>query len=92
VIFLIEYDRGSARRVGLQVFDDGERDAADALRASRELDILRSGLDHEVVVLEASSEAALRKTHSRYFDSIDQMVERLRESSNAFVVRERPDD
>ncbi|WP_367381206.1 hypothetical protein [Stenotrophomonas cyclobalanopsidis] len=46
----------------------------DPLEASEEklrveLEVLNSGRNYEVVVLEADDEAALRKTHGRYFSS-----------------------
>jgi hypothetical protein len=48
---------------------------AEDLRLDLELDLNRRGIDHEVVLLEAASEAALRRTHRRYFETPSQIVE-----------------
>jgi hypothetical protein len=39
-----------------------------------ELDLNKRGVDHEVVLLEAASEEALRRTHRRYFEDPGQIV------------------
>lgn len=43
-------------------------------RLEIELDLNRAGVDHEVVLLEAASEKALRRTHRRYFEDLKQIV------------------
>ena len=68
MIFLIEYNRPEGEIVTFRVFDDVDRAEADDARLEIELDLHRKKIDHEVVVLEASSEQALRQTHRRYFE------------------------
>ena len=68
MIFLIEYNRPEGRIVTFTTFKDTERLHAEKLRLDLELDLNRRGVDHEVVLLEAVSEEALRRTHRRYFE------------------------
>ncbi|MDE2485019.1 MAG: hypothetical protein KGL32_07205 [candidate division NC10 bacterium] len=75
MIFLIEYDRGKGHIVSFRVFDDSERGNAENSRLEIELDLNRAGVDHEVVLLEAASEDALRRTHRRYFEDLKQLSE-----------------
>jgi len=58
-----------------RVFEDSERRKAESSRLDIELDLNRRGVDHEVVLLEAASEAALRRTHRRYFGDFSQILE-----------------
>jgi len=74
MIFLIEYDRPSGKIVEMRKFADSERMTAQDARLELELKLHRQGIRREVVILEASSEAALRHTHSRYFDDIREIV------------------
>lgn len=67
MLFLIEYDRNHGRIVELEVFDDSERQKAEDSRLERELALNRASIEHEVVLLEAATEEALRRTHRRYF-------------------------
>lgn len=60
--FLLRYDRRHRRLLELTPFDDA--DAALRARFDREADVLP---DVEVVVLGAEDEAALHRTHARYF-------------------------
>jgi hypothetical protein len=75
MIFLIEYNRGEGRIVSFRVFDDSEREDAENSRLDIELDLNRARVDYEVVLLEAASEAALRRTHRRYFEDLKQLCE-----------------
>jgi len=70
VIFLIEYYRAAGKIVSLTRFHDRERAAAEKARLDLELRLLGEPVDHEVVVLEAESEDALRKTHRRYIEDL----------------------
>jgi hypothetical protein len=74
VIFLIEYDRPQGRVVRLVVFDDSEREKAENVRLDLELDLSHRGVTHEIVLLEALSEEALRRTHRRYFEDVRQIL------------------
>lgn len=75
MMFLIEYDRHKGRIVSLRDFSDADRRRAEGLRLEMELELNRRGVNHEVVLLEASSEDALRRTHRRYFESFRQIID-----------------
>ncbi len=74
MIFLIEYNRSEGVLVTLRTFDDTQRQNAKELRLELELDLNRRAVDHEVVLLEADSEAALRRTHRRYFADLRELL------------------
>ncbi len=74
MIFLIEYDRPDGRIVTFTTFKDTERLNAEKSRLDLELDLNRREVDHEVVILEAESEEALRRTHRRYFEDARSIV------------------
>lgn len=76
MIFLIEYDRRKGLLVDIQSFSDVERRRAQTARLETEIRLNREKIDHEVVILEAPSEQALRETHRRYFD-FGKAVQRL---------------
>jgi hypothetical protein len=71
MVFLIEYARSERRIVWIREFQDGQRPEAENARLELELRLNREGVDHEIVLLDASSEQALRRTHGRYFDEIE---------------------
>ena len=74
MIFLIEYNRSQGSIVTFRDFDDSQRREAEDLRLEIELVLNRKGVDHEVVLLEAASEDALRRTHRRYFEDLRQIL------------------
>ncbi len=80
MIFLIEYDRLQGRLVNLDRFQEADRLRAENTRLQKELDLHRRGLKHEVVLLEAASKEALRLTHRRYFEDLDQITTSSSES------------
>ena len=67
MVFLIQYDRSTGTLRVFEPFDDAQRGEAERARLALELEN-RPG-STEVVVLEAASEEALRRTHRRYFES-----------------------
>lgn len=75
MIFLIEYNRLEGRLVTFERFNDSDRLKAQDSRIDLELDLNRRGVNHEVVLLEAASEKALRRTHRRYFETPRQILE-----------------
>jgi hypothetical protein len=75
MIFLIEYNRSQGSIVSLRHFENAQRREAEDLRLESELNVNRKGEDHEVVLLEAASENALRRTHRRYFEDLRQLLE-----------------
>lgn len=74
MIFLIEYDRGRGEIVDLQKFSDSARMDAEEARLKKELELNRLRVEREVVLMEAASEEALRRTHRRYFESLAELV------------------
>lgn len=78
MIFLIEYARDKGRIVSLRTFEETDRRTAQEARLELELGLHRSGVNHEVVLLQAENEAALRRTHQRYFDDLRHIAEDLR--------------
>lgn len=77
MLFLIEYDRPTGTLVQFRKFDESERQIAQDTRLDLELDLNRRGVEHEVVILDAPSEEALRHTHGRYFKTLAELVEEL---------------
>jgi hypothetical protein len=74
MLFLIEYDRASGSIVTFERFDAAERKSVEDARLEMEIDLNRRGVEHEVVLLEAETEEALRRTHRRYFESLSELV------------------
>ena len=74
MIFLVEYARDQGRMVSFKAFDNKDSTLAKNTRLELELDLNRRGLEHEVVLLEAENEQALRRTHRRYFESLTELV------------------
>ena len=75
MIFLIKYQRSSGKVQELRQFKDTDREDAEDARLESELELLGDqNLDYEVLLLEAETEAALRKTHSRYFKTAQEIA------------------
>lgn len=75
MLFLIEYDRGNGVIVTFRAFTEAERRKAEDARLQLELNLSRRGTAREVVLLEAASEAALRRSHRRYFEDLTAIVD-----------------
>jgi hypothetical protein len=74
VIFLLEYSRRNGRLVSQRSFTDDECSTAEKARLDLELVLRNQDIDHEVVILEATNEAALRITHRRYFENLEDLA------------------
>ena len=74
MIFLIQYNRKRREMVRFERFEDSERQIAYDIKFDLELRLNRESNRDEVVILEASSEEAVRKTHRRYFETLEQLV------------------
>ncbi len=74
MLFLIEYDRSLGEIVTLRTFDDSERRVAEDARLETEIKLDRLGIKHEVALLDAATEDALRRTHRRYFENLGELV------------------
>lgn len=74
MIFLVEYDRAMGVLTSLKTYADAQRREAAEARLVLELRLNRDGIDREVVILDAVDEAALRKTHRRYFETLNELA------------------
>ena len=74
MLFLIEYDRDQGRIVTFESFNDSDRGSAEESRLELELDLNLKGIGNEVVLLEAATEEALRRTHRRYFENLIELT------------------
>lgn len=74
MLFLIEYDRRRGQIVTFQTYPDTQREKAGEARLTMELKLRGEGIEREVVMLEAASEEALRKTHRRYFETLNTLA------------------
>ena len=74
MIFLIQYNRNQRKLVNFQTFDDWEREKAYDAKFALELRLNDQSIRDEVVILEASSEAAVRRTHRRYPERLEQLL------------------
>lgn len=74
MIFIVEYDRDRGEVLSFASFADHERQRAEQQRLALELHLHSQGVTREVVLLEAASEEALRTTHRRYFEGLEQLV------------------
>lgn len=74
MIFLIQYNREQGRIVQITSFADADRKLAYDKRLRLELDLSRKHIDDEVVILEAASEEAVRRTHRRYFEDLNELA------------------
>jgi len=74
MLFLIQYDRRAGRIVRMERFTNDQRDLAAKTRLDLELELQHRRISHEVVLLDAASEEALRKTHGRYFEDIEGLL------------------
>lgn len=74
MLFLIEYDRPTGKLIQLRKFDDDLRRVSEDARLELELRLNREGTEHEVVILDAPSEEALRHTHGRYFKDLAELA------------------
>ena len=74
MLFLIEYDRNEGRIITLKSFPDSEKEKVDESRLELELNLNLRGVENEVVILEAATEKALRRTHRRYFEDLAELA------------------
>ena len=74
MLFLIEYDRSRGHVIAIRGFDESQREEAEGARLDLELELNRQNKEREVVLLEATDEAALRQTHRRYFEDLFELA------------------
>jgi len=78
-LFLLEFDRVEHRLVRPpEAFADEERTTAFDRRATLQDQAIANQLDRDIVLLEAESEADLRRSHWSFFLTPDELADRLR--------------
>jgi hypothetical protein len=79
MIFLIDYDRRTGKLRELKEFPDHQRSEAQKERLDIELSARNEVLSgkREVVLLEADDIGILHRTHQRYFNSPEDIVESM---------------
>jgi len=75
VLFLLEYDRHNGVLISVNEYPSDHQEAAASDRLALEIELLKSGARHEVVLLEAASKEHLMSTHRRYFEGIEGLVD-----------------
>ena len=83
MLFLIVYDKRSAQLEELTSFTNEAFVEVSALRLEAELAAMARDQEVEIVILEAESEAVIRKTHTRYFEDLAGIVETETPSTNS---------
>ena len=83
MIFLIQYNRKRGRIISLRSFDDSDMVKAQDGRLELELSLNAKSVNHEVVLLEAKSESAIRLTHARYFYDFPELIAKFKEALQA---------
>jgi len=77
MIFLIDYEPKTGLRREFKTFPDSERAEAQRQRLEIELRLNGERESREVVLLEAADEQALRRTHQRYFQTVEEIVDSM---------------
>jgi len=90
MLFLIEYDRAAGLIVTFRQFEGAQREAASTARLALEIELMDKNIEREVVLLEASSEEALRATHNRYFGDVPSIAKAGEHSVLAREPSEKP--
>ncbi len=75
MIFLIEYSREKGRIVHLRQFNDSEQADAENARLNLEMKLATVQIPHEIVLLQAHTIDALKQTHRRYFENLEELAE-----------------
>jgi hypothetical protein len=74
VLFLIQYARKQGQPVALTQSWGEQRKAAEDTRLELEISLNMKRINHEVVLLQADDEDAIRRTHGRYFKTLADLV------------------
>lgn len=74
MLFLIEYDRSEGQIITFKTFLNEKRQMADDEVLEMELRLNKLGVKREVVILEAPTELELRRSHRRYFETLEQLA------------------
>lgn len=74
MIFLIEYSRQNGRIIQLLEFKDSAQADAENARLNLEMKISNAKIQHEIVLLQAHTLEALKQTHRRYFENLEELA------------------
>lgn len=74
MLFLIEHNRKRDEIVSMTTFEDADKEAAQETRLKLELCLNLTGVKNEIVLLDAATESALRRTHRRYFENLEELA------------------
>lgn len=76
MLMLIDYDRKRGRIAEVQRLDKSQRAYAHEYRVRKSVEYMQAGTmgDHEVVILEAPTEDHIRRSHARYFQTLEELV------------------
>lgn len=74
MLFLVEYDRALGEIASFRAFDEADRREAEDCRLELEIALSQRRIEHEIVLLEAANEAAVRRTHRRYFENLEELA------------------
>jgi hypothetical protein len=77
-IFLLIYDRRDGVPT-ISEYDQADREQAVTARHEAEVAAMQGHRDEEIVLLEAESLDALKRTHGSYFYTVRELRERLRD-------------
>jgi hypothetical protein len=77
-IFLLVYDRRHQHLSRVDEYEQTERTIAYDERQKAEVRAMRESRDEEIVILEAESLKALKRTHGSYFYTVEELTEKLR--------------
>ncbi|MFY2763125.1 hypothetical protein [Arenimonas sp. MALMAid1274] len=80
MIFLLEYNQALGKLEKIETFDDANREQANCRRTLLELELLRAGINNEIVILDAQVLADLQRSHGRYFRAIENLPDGWLES------------
>jgi hypothetical protein len=74
MIFLIEYSRQNGKIIQLFEFKDSAQADAENARLNLEMKISNAKIPHEIVLLQAHTLEALKQTHRRYFENLEELA------------------
>lgn len=74
MIFLIEYSRQNGKIIQLLEFKDSAQTDAENARLNLEMKISNAKIPHEIVLLQAHTLEALKQTHRRYFENLEELA------------------
>ena len=81
MFYLIVYDRNTSTRTSLETFANDHADEAFEKRLVYELNHAENNTV-EVALLQSEDFAVLRRTHARYFSTVEELVDDVRRATS----------